>query len=83
MSQAYHTKPSDVLGVGGFAAFAIDRGIHRFAITIEREQDIAAGRLPSKAKEATVTHVRQRVLDAFLNVETVTTPGRFADPAAK
>lgn len=84
MSQAYHARPSSILGISeGLPAFAVDRAVLAFAKNVESEQEVAVGRLPKNAKEATINFTRQRVLDAFLGIDPVAAPGRFRDPATR
>ena len=59
----------------------VDRAVYVFAMAIEQDQETAVGRLPKDAKEATHQHVRSRVLDAYLGIDSATTPGRYRDPA--
>lgn len=55
-----------------------------FASEVERQQEIAVGRLPKNVKESTRDHTRQRVLELFLGIEeTASTPGRFRDPQGR
>jgi len=81
MAQSFHARPSDVLGiVDRVSAFCLDRAIFTFASAIEHDQEVATGRLPKSAKEATHNHVRQRILDAYLGIDTQKAKGRFAAP---
>lgn len=84
LSQAYHTKPSSILGVTeGLPAFAIDRAVWTFAREISNAQEVAVGRLPKNAKDATVSYVRDRVLHTFLGLDNADTPGRFKEPTMR
>jgi hypothetical protein len=82
MSQAYHCRPSSILGVTeGLPAFGIDRATWIFAKNVEAEQEKAVDRLPSNATEASKKLVREHVLDVFLGVMSRT--GRYRDPATR
>jgi len=84
MSQAYHCRPSALLGITeGLPAFGIDRAVWMFAKAVEAEQETAVGRLPKNAKEATQAFVRERVLNTFLGVDVSSGTGRFRDPATR
>lgn len=81
MSQAYHCRPSSILGITeGLPAFAVDRAVLTFAKTIEAEQDKAVRNLPKNTSEASIAQRRQAVLDHFLRIDRATA-GRYADPA--
>jgi hypothetical protein len=83
MSQAYHVRPSAILGITeGLPAYAVDRAVWTFARAIEAAQEEAVKRLPKKATEALQTSTRTRVLDVFLGVDRATA-GRYADPAIR
>lgn len=85
LSQSYHVRPSELLGISGnaFHAWMVDRAVWAFASEIEHHQEVAVGRLPNKAKEATKDHVRAQVLNAFLDIDPTTTPKAFRDPSGR
>lgn len=81
MSQAYHARPSQLLGVSDDThAWMVDRAVWTFARAVENDQEVAVGRLPKNAKPSTQDHVRQRILDQYLGIDAA--PGRYADPAS-
>lgn len=85
MAQAYHVRPSALLGLepADPRAFALDRAVMHFGSSIEQDQEAAEKALPKKASETMRAHVRQRVLDTYLGVDPANTPGRFRDPVVR
>lgn len=83
MAEAYHARPSAILGVGDpFAAFCVDRAVLTLVQAIQNDQEVAVGRLPKNAKQATQDMVRQRVLDSYLGIDPAKVKGRFRDPGS-
>lgn len=57
-----------------------DRAVWYFGVSVEADMDEASDAMPD-AKAAMKTHVRQRVLDKYLNPDQRPAKGRFRDPA--
>lgn len=83
MAELYHARPSHILGASDpFAAFCIDRAVMTLIQAIQHDQEVAVGRLPKNAKQATQDMVRQRVLDSYLGIDPAQVKGRFRDPGS-
>jgi hypothetical protein len=59
---------------------SLDRAVWTFATSLEEDQERAVNRLPKNAKDATIAHTKQRVLDQYLGIDTAKVKGRFKTP---
>ncbi len=77
MAKTYRCRPSQLLALSSeFAAFCLDRAVHRFGSALDSELDSQEG----KSKQEIHTK-RLRVIAAYIPKAGAASQGRFADPA--